>query len=354
MKNLLKTRLFGGIIVGAFSAALMFNATDMAKAQQGQEVNIYSYRQPDLIKPLTDAFTAKSGIKTNILFLDKGLEERIAAEGENSPADIILSTDVSKLELAVSRGIVAKLANAEIEKNIPAQFRDPNGNWFGLTMRARIVYASKERVRDEAITYEQLADPEWKGRICIRDGQHAYNLGLFASMVARHGEQKAEQWLKGVKANLARRPTGNDRAQAKSIFAGECDIGLGNSYYVGLMMTNKKAPEQKEWAASLKFLFPNAEDRGTHVNISGMALARHAPNYDNAVKLMEFLASSKAQEIYAEQVYEYPLAPGTKPSDLVRSFGVLKPDALPLSEISKNRNTASVLVDRTGFNDGAD
>ncbi len=228
----------------------------------------------------------------------------------------------------------------------------PKASGSALTTRGRVVYASKERVAQDAITYEELADPKWKGKICVRDGQHVYNVALIASMIANKGSEFTEKWLEGVRDNLARKPAGGDRDQAKAIFAGECDIALGNTYYVGLMQTNDKEPEQKEWAAAIKVLFPNSADRGTHVNISGMALARYAPHKEDALKLMEFLASPKAQEIYAQQVFEYPVAPGTQVSDIVKAFGEIKPDPLPIGEIAKYRKEASELVDKTGFNNG--
>lgn len=340
--NILRNMLLGSVA---------FVATAGAALADG-EVNIYSYRQPELIQPLVDEFTKETGIEANVLFLDKGLVERIAAEGANSPADVILTVDIGRLVEAKDGGVTQPLSSDIINKDIPAQYRDPAGEWFGLTTRGRVVYASKERVTETAITYEELADPKWKGRLCMRDGQHSYNIGLFASMIAHHGAEYTEKWLSGVKENLARKPDGNDRSQAKAIMAGECDIALGNTYYVGLMVTNEKDPEEKEWAAATKILFPNAADRGTHVNISGMALAKYAPNKDNAVKFMEFLASGKAQEIYAEQVFEYPVMPGAKVSDVVASFGPIKPDTLPLTDIAANRKAASELVDKVGLNEG--
>ncbi|WP_246745904.1 Fe(3+) ABC transporter substrate-binding protein [Ciceribacter sp. L1K22] len=336
-------------------AAAVFSATTVmgaGAAWADGEVNIYSYRQPELIQPLLDAFTKETGITTNVLFLDKGLVERINAEGANSPADVILTVDIARLVEAKEGGVTQPLQNETVNKDIPAQYRDPDGDWFGLTTRGRVVYASKDRVSQDTITYEELADPKWKGKICIRDGQHSYNIGLFASMVAHHGAEYTETWLKGFKENLARKPDGNDRSQAKSIMAGECDLALGNTYYVGLMQTNEKEPEQKEWANAIKILFPNTADRGTHVNISGMALAKNAPNKDNAVKLMEFLSSGEAQKIYAEQVFEYPVMPGAEPSDIVKAFGEIKPDALPLADIAANRKIASELVDKVGLNEG--
>jgi iron(III) transport system substrate-binding protein len=336
--------------LGTVAALLAVLSTSAALAEGS--VNIYSYRQPDLIKPVLDAFTAETGIAAQVLFLDKGLEERIKAEGANSPADVILSTDVSKLIKAVDSDIVQPVTSETIAANIPAAYRDPENKWFGITMRGRVVYASKDRVAQDAITYEELADPKWKGKICIRSGQHDYNLGLFASLIAHLGSEKTEAWMNGFKANLARKPDGNDRSQAKAIFAGECDLALGNTYYIGLMQTNEKEPEQKEWAGAVKVLFPNAADRGTHVNISGMVMARNAPNKDNALKLMEFLSSPKAQEIYAARVFEYPVNPAVQPSDVVKSFGTLKPDPLPLADIAANRKAASELVDKVALDDG--
>ena len=329
-----KSALFGCTI-------LMTSPMNFSAALAADEVNIYSYRQPELIQPLIDDFKAQTGITVNQVFLDKGLAERIAAEGENSPADVILTVDIGRLQGAVDAGVTQPVDDAAINENIPSQYRDPAGNWFGLTVRGRVVYASNSRVEQDSITYEELADPKWKGKICIRDGQHDYNIALFASMIANMGAEKAEAWMSGFKENLARKPAGNDREQAKSIFSGECDLALGNTYYVGLMQTNEKNPEQKEWASSIKVLFPNAGDRGTHVNLSGMALAKHAPNKENAVKFMEYLASPKAQEIYAEQVFEYPVAPGTKPSSIVSGFGELKADTLPVSEIAKNSSISN-------------
>ena len=336
--------------IAALSGAIVIAAATDANANQ--EVNIYSYRQPQLMAPLLDAFSAETGIETNLLFLNKGLVERVNAEGANSPADLIFTVDVGRLSKAKSAGATQPVRNESINANIPNAYRDPEGHWFGLTTRGRVIYASKDRVSQNEITYEELAGPKWKGRICTRSGQHAYNLALFASMIAHHGEEKAEKWLTGLRNNLARRPNGNDRAQAKGVFSGECDLGLGNAYYVGLMMTNEKEPEQKDWANSIKVLFPNRADRGTHVSISGMALAKHAPNKDNAIRLMEFLASTKGQEIYAEKVFEYPVKPGAEASEIVKSFGEIRPDALGLAEIAANRKAASILVDKVGYDDG--
>lgn len=335
-----------------FAGAAFATVFSTTAALAGDTVNIYSYRQPELIQPLLDEFTNQTGIKTQVQFLKKGLAERLEAEGVNSPADLVLTTDIGRLSRIKAKGLVQVVNVPAINTNIPAQYRDPEGYWFGLTTRGRVVYASADRVAQNEITYEELAEPKWRGKICTRSGQHAYNVALFASMIANKGAEYTEKWLEGLKANLARKPDGNDRAQAKGIFAGECDLGLGNTYYVGLMETNEKKPEQKEWRKAIKVLFPNNNDRGTHVNVSGMALAKHAPNKDEALKLMEFLASDHAQEIYAEQVFEYPVKPGLETSKVVSGFGDIKPDDLSLEEIAKNRKEASRLVDKVGYDDG--
>lgn len=317
-----------------------------------REVNVYSYRQPQLVAPLFERFTRETDIKVNTIFASDGLIERMDAEGRNSPADVLLTTDISRLARAVRLGITRPVDSRLLKTNIPEQFRGENGEWFALSMRARVVYASRDRVKQDSITYAELADPKWRGRICTRSGQHDYSLGLIASIIAHEGVEKAEAWLEGVRQNLARKPTGNDRSQIKNIFAGECDIALGNTYYMGLMETNDKDPEQKKWAKAVKILFPDAKGRGTHVNVSGMIMARNAPHPDEALELMEFLSGSVAQRIYAEVNFEYPIKPAVPISPLVQRWGVLHPDSLPLDQIAGNRKIASELVDRVSFDDG--
>lgn len=333
---------------GALAIAALFTTSALADGV----VNIYTYRQPDLIKPVLEAFTAETGIKTEVLFLDKGLEERVLAEGANSPADVIMTVDIARLTSAKEKGVTQPLVDEEVNKLLPAEYRDPDGNWFGVTKRARVIYASKERVKDTAITYAELADPKWKGKICMRSGQHDYNLALFSAAIAHWGPEKTEEWMKGLKANLAKKPDGGDRPQAGAIAAGECDIAIGNTYYVGLMRNNEKDPKEKEWGNAINVLFPTFENGLTHVNISGAALAKNAPNRDNAVKLIRFLASHKAQQVYAEKNYEYPVEPGLEPSETVKAFGTLNADTLPLVDVAKGRKPASEMVDRVGLDDG--
>ncbi|MFT7371963.1 MAG: iron(III) transport system substrate-binding protein [Oleiphilaceae bacterium] len=314
-----------------------------------KDVNVYSYRQPFLIQPIFDAFTKESGIDVNVVFAKKGLTERLLREGKNSPADLVFTVDIGRLMEVVNKDLAQSVNSKILTKNIPSQYRDPEGKWFGLTTRTRSIYVSKERGNLADIqNYEDLSNPIWKGRICTRSGKHPYNLALIASMIAHHGEVKTTEWLKGVKANLARKPQGNDRSQVKSIKEGVCDISLGNNYYYGKMLND---PEQVEWANAVHLTFPNQNNRGTHVNISGMALTNSAPNKENAIKLMDFLSEKLAQEMYSGENFEYPVNPLVAPSDLLQSWGSFKSDSLPLSEIAKLRKRAAILVDQTGFDE---
>jgi iron(III) transport system substrate-binding protein len=339
----------GFLMVGAFAhGAIFFAATAAAAAPVlAEEVNVYSYRQPELIKPLTDAFTAETGVKVNVAYLKKGMIERLEAEGDRSPADMVLTVDISRLAGVVNAGLTQPVVSEAINENVPAQYRDPENHWFGLTTRARIVYASKDRVADgEVTTYEDLADPKWAGRICTRSGTNAYNVALTSAMIEHHGEEGAKTWLEGVKANLARKPQGNDRAQVKAIWAGECDISVGNTYYMGKMLNDE---EQKEWADSVRIVFPTFENAGTHVNVSGVALTKSAPNKENAIKMMEFLASPKAQEIYAKANYEYPIAPGTEADALVQGWGEFTADDVNLMTLAGHRSQALKITEQVDF-----
>ena len=318
-------------------------------AQASEEVNVYSYRQPFLVEPIFTAFTNDTGIEVNVVFAKKGLIERLRLEDRNSPADLMLTTDIGRLNDLVENDLVQVVTLDSLEANIPAAYRDPGNRWFGLTVRARIAAVSKERVADGALKrYEDLADPRWQGRLCSRSGKHVYNVALVSSLIAADGEEAARAWLDGVKANLARKPQGNDRGQIKAISEGACDVALINNYYMGNMLAD---PEQAAWAESVNIVFPNQDDRGTHVNLSGMALTKHAPNRENAIRLMEFLSDDQAQAIYAEVNYEYPVKPGVPWSPLLQSWGTFKTDPMPLSEIAALRVAAIKLADETGFDD---
>lgn len=331
---------------------MLFAASGAPLAHATNEVNIYSYRQSSLIRPLLKAFEKKTGIKSNVVFAKRGLIARARAEGTNSPVDLILTVDIGRLTTAVKEGVTQSVKSQFLSKQIPVQYRGTDNRWFALTTRLRVIYASRDRVNQNAITLEELATRKWKGRICVRSGQHVYNVAMIASMLAHHGEAKTKTWLTGLRDNLARRPSGNDRSQIKGVYSGECDIAIGNTYYMGKMQTNDKKPEQKKWAASVKMLFPNSEDRGAHVNVSGMVMAKHAPNRNNALKLMEYLASNEAQSIYAKANFEYPVSANVPWSERVKSWGTFKADPVALDKIAKLRQRASELVDEVAFNAG--
>lgn len=348
MKPFVKKIAFAGTFVLGIAAASAM-AAEEATLTAG-EINVYSYRQPFLVQPLFDAFTEQTGVKVNVLFASSGLVERLKQEGANSPADLIFTVDIGRLSEAYDAALTQPVTSPALTAAIPDIYREPNGNWYGLTRRARIIYASKERVpRNEAPkTYEELADPKWRGRICTRSGNHVYQVGLTAAMIAHHGEAKTEAWLRGLKANLARKPQGNDRAQVKAISEGECDISLGNNYYFALMQQNE---EQSAWARAVYPVFPTIDGAGTHVNISGMALTKSSPNQKNAVKLMEFLAGPLAQQMYSEQNYEYPIVAGVPVAGTLKAMGPMTSDTLPLANISLHRTAAVKLVDKVGYND---
>jgi len=318
-------------------------------AEAGGEVNLYSYRQPFLINPILRKFTQNTGIKVNVMFADKGILEKIKATP--GAADAVLTSDIASLNNLTEARVLQPVKSTTLEKNIPAPYRHPEGFWYGLTMRARVLFVSKGRVKPGEVTsYEDLTKPRLRGRICTRSGKHVYNISLFASIIAHKGEAFTRRWLKGLKANLARKPSGNDRAQAKAIYTGQCDIGIANTYYMGKMQTNEKKATQKKWAASIRIVFPNQNDRGTHVNVSGGAITKRARNLVNAIKLLEFLSGDYAQKLYAGQNFEYPLKTGVAVHPLVKSWGEFKADGISLATVAKHRKTASKLVDLTDFN----
>ncbi|MFZ7283802.1 Fe(3+) ABC transporter substrate-binding protein [Avibacterium avium] len=329
-------------------SALALLTTFAAPAFAANEVNVYSYRQPYLIEPILKQFEQETGVKVNFIYADKGLVERVKREGELSPADVLLTVDISRVMEIVNAGLAQPIQSKVLDSNIPAQFRDSQGKWFALTSRARVVYSSKDRVGKlpASFTYYDLAKPELKGKVCVRSGKHAYNVSLIASMIAHDGVEKAKDFLTGLKANLAQKPQGGDRDQVKAIKEGVCDYSLGNSYYYGKMLEDEK---QKSWAEAAYINYPNQETVGTHMNISGVVVAKYAPNKDNAVKLVEFLSGDKAQHLYAELNHEYPVKPSVEKSKLVQSWGEFKQDDLPLEKIAENYENALKLIDEVKF-----
>ncbi len=327
--------------------SLALATTIAATPLWADEVNVYSHRQPELVQPLFDAFTARTGITVNVAHIDKGLAERLQAEGARSPADLVMTVDIARLAQIVDAGVTQPVTSDVLTANIPAEFRDPGNQWFGLTSRARVIYAANDRIKPgEVTTYEDLADPKWQGRICTRPGTHDYNLALLSAMIAHHDEAYAKAWAAGLRANLAHKPEGGDRDQAKSIWAGECDIALGNTYYMGEMLSD---PEQKEWADAIHIVYPAFEGGGTHLNISGMAMTKSAPHKAAALQLMEFLSSDEAQKIYAETNHEFPVRPGVARSALVDSWGSFAADTVNLTDLAKLRPTALRIMEEVNF-----
>ncbi|MBU2924013.1 extracellular solute-binding protein [Colwellia sp. 1_MG-2023] len=313
--------------------------------QANEEVNVYSYRQAFLVKPLFDKFTENTGIKVNVIFAKTGMAERLEREGKHSPADVLLTTDISRLIELQDRNLL-QANDAEVLLDvIPSQYRAKDNTWFALTTRVRNIYSAK-RLGTLDINYEDLADSKYKGRICTRSGKHAYNIALVSSMIAEHGSAETLVWLEKFKANLARKPQGNDRGQVQAIHQNLCDISLGNSYYFGRMLSDEK---QKVWAEAVNINFPNQSNRGAHVNISGMGMAKFSPNTGNAKQLMAFLISKEAQQLYAETNVEYPVRADVMPSELVASWGKFKADDLPLETIAKYRKEALKLIDQAKF-----
>ncbi|WP_456406627.1 Fe(3+) ABC transporter substrate-binding protein [Thiolapillus sp.] len=315
------------------------------------EVNIYSGRKEQLIKPLLDRFTEQTGIKTNLVTAkaDK-LLARLKNEGRNTPADLFITVDAGRLHRAKEAGVLASVNSDALNKAVPTHLRDPDGQWVGLSQRARVIFYAKDRVKPEQLsTYEDLADPKWKKKICIRGSGNIYNQSLVASLIAANGVEATEEWAKGLVANMARPPKGGDRDQIKAAAAGQCDLAIANTYYYGKMLTSKKDPAQKQAAEAMGLFWPNQNGRGAHVNVSGAGITKHAKNPVAALKLLEFLVSREAQKWYAEVNFEYPVNPEAEVSELVNSWGHFKSDQVNLDVLGKNNAEAVRLMDRAGW-----
>ena len=336
------------ILAGALALAAI------GTAAAANDVNIYSYRQAVLMKPLLDRFEQKTGVKAQVIYLKKGMIARLKAEGAASPADVILTTDAARLIQLDRLGAFQPLNSAALNAAVPANLRHPKGHWFGLTVRGRPIFYNPAKVKPSDLsTYEALADGKWKGRICIRSSSNVYNQSLIASMIAANGAEKTQAWADGFVKNFARKPAGGDRDQIRAVAAGECDIAIANTYYFAGLARSKKERDRKA-AAAVRLFWPNQKGRGSagrgaHVNISGAGVAKHAKNRANAVRLIEFLASKEAQEIYARIVNEYPVRKDVQPGRTVADFGEFKADSLALSELAKYQKEAVRIADRAGW-----
>ena len=340
--NNFRRNLFGGM-------AVLFGLVVLSTSVGAAELNIYSHRQPFLIKPFLDAYKAKTGTKINVVYASKGLAQRLQAEGTRSPADVILTVDIARLYVYADKNLLAPVDSQILRENVPAHLRDAGNRWFAFSKRARIVAVSK-RINDAKFIrrYEDLADPKWRGRICSRPGSHVYNRALVASMIQSNGVKDAQTWAQGVFDNLARRPQGNDRAQVKAIYEGVCDIAIINNYYFGKLKHSDK-PDQRDWAAAVNLIFPNQGDRGTHVNISGGGIAKHSQNKAEAVRFLEFLTSKVAQDLYGAINYEYPVNPAVGVPKELSSWGVFNEDQMPIARIAELAPEAQKVIDRVGW-----
>jgi iron(III) transport system substrate-binding protein len=316
-------------------------------------LTLYTTREPKLLQPTLDLFKEKTGIEVHPLFFKEGLAERVVAEGEQSHVDAFLIVDIGVLRSLVDKGVTRPFASRIIDETVPAALRDLNNHWAAVSMRARMLYVKKGMQLPSPFFYEDLAKPEWKGKICVRSGQHPYNLSLVSAYLEHYGEEETLTWLKGIKMNLARKPSGGDREVARDILGGLCEVGLGNSYYVALMRKADSLSEQKAWGDAITGVLPafRKEGAGTHVNISGVALAKNSKKPDLAQSFLEFLVSEEAQRLYAHTNNEYPVRAGVNIDPIISSFGSLKMDSAALSVIADKRKEASQLVDRAGFDD---
>lgn len=319
-------------------------------AMSDDEVNLYSARKEELIKPLLDRFTAQTGTRVNLVTgKADALLKRLQSEGINSLADLLITTDAGRLHRAKEAGVTQAVETQTLTAAIPESYRDPQGHWFGLSLRARpILYVKNEVDPATLSTYEALAGSEWKGRICIRSSSNIYNQSLVASLIAADGAERTEAWAKGLVGNLARPPKGGDRDQIKAAAAGQCDIAVANTYYLAGMLRSKDE-SQRAAAERLAVFWPNQDGRGVHVNVSGAAVTKSARNKDAAVKLLEFLASDEAQQWYAESNGEYPVRAGVPVSETLAAWGEFKPDALSLARLGELNGEALRLMDRAGW-----
>ena len=287
-----------------------------------QVVNVYTHRHYPADQELFASFEKQTGIKVNVVNAKADeLIQKMVAEGEQSPADVLITVDAGRLVRAKDKGLLQSVNSEKLNNTVPSHLKDQDNQWFGLTKRARIIVYAKDRVKPEDLTtYEALTDSKWAKKVLIRSSGNIYNQSLMASIIANSGEEKATEWAKGMVANMARSPKGNDRDQVKAVVAGEADVAVVNTYYIGKLL-NSKNPEEVKAGEGVGVFFPNQEDRGAHINVSGAGVAKYAPNKDNAVAFLEFLASKEAQEVFAKANYEYPVNNEVGPSELLSSWG---------------------------------
>ncbi len=315
-----------------------------------EELGVYSARNEALIKPLLDRFTAETGIEVRLVTgKADALLKRLQSEGKHSPADIFLTTDAGRLHRAKEAGVLQPVTSSTLEAQIPASYRDPAGYWFGLSLRARPILYAKDRVDPTTLSsYEALADPKWKGKICVRSSENIYNQSMVASLLSANGTEGTATWARGFVGNFAQPPRGGDRDQVKAAAAGRCDIAIANTYYLAAMLDSDDRTE-REAAEAVSVFWPNQDGRGAHVNVSGAGVTRWTDNRDGAVRLLEFLAGEEAQRWYAEVNHEYPVRPAVPASEVLQRFGEFKPDALSLTRLGELNAESVRVMDRAGW-----
>ncbi|PLT32861.1 Fe(3+) ABC transporter substrate-binding protein [Bacillus sp. V5-8f] len=341
------------ILAGCGAGEEKANSTKKESAPKSEdkgEVNLYTSRHYETDDALYAEFTKQTGIKVNVVKGEENeLIERLSREGAATQGDLFLTSDAGRLHWAKEKNLLQSVESKTLSENVPENLRDKDKEWYGLTKRARVIVYSKDRVDPKQLsTYENLTDPEWKGKVLVRPSDNVYNQSLLASFISLNGEEKAKEWAKGIVNNMARSPQGNDRDQAKAIVAGEGDVAIMNTYYVGVML-NSEDPEERKVAEQVGVFFPNQETNGTHINVSGIGLTKHAKNKENAVKLMEFLSSKEAQGKFAEANFEYPVNPEVEPSELLKSWGEFKSQDLNLSELGENNADAVKIFNEVGW-----
>ena len=322
----------------------------IATAPISAQINLYTHRHYDSDKILFEKFTKETGIKINVI---KGsadqLIQRMISEGKNSPADILLTVDAGRLHRAKEAGVLQSINSKTINKNVPSEMRDPDGFWYGLTVRARVIVYAKDRINsNELSTYEDLATAKWKGKIAIRSSGNIYNQSLMASLIEANGSRRALRWAMGIRKNMARAPRGNDRDQVRAVAAGLADIAVVNTYYLGIL-ANSKEKKDRDVFNKVSVFFPNQNNRGTHINISGAGIAKYSKNKSDAIKFIEFLTSPEAQETFGKVNYEYPLFIENNKSDLLKSWGTFKADKQNLSILGIRNSEAVKLFDRADW-----
>jgi iron(III) transport system substrate-binding protein len=333
--------------IGAASVALALGA---GSASAAEEVNVYSARHYDTDTRLYEGFTEATGIEVNLIESEADqLIERIRAEGANTPADVLITVDAGRLWRAEEADILQPISSKVLEESIPESLRHPEGEWFGFSQRLRVIVYAKDRVQpDDLASYEDLAEPEWQGRVCIRSSTNVYNQSLVASMIETNGVEETEAWAKGLAENMARQPAGGDTDQIEAVAAGECDVAVVNHYYLVRLIKSDDAAD-REVADAVGVIFPNQDGRGTHANVSGAGVVKGAPNRDNAVELLEYLTTEQAQVYFAEGNNEFPVVEGVEVDPILAAWGDIKTDDLNAAKYGENNSEAVKLMDRAGW-----